>query len=174
MGKKVCTSCGIEKDLNSGFYAHAGMLDGHLNKCKECVKSRVKNHRANNDSTRKYDRWRYYNVPERAEHAKNQRKKWAEDNPERYYEGKKQWIKNNPLKRKAHVAVGNAIRSGKLIKEPCVICGSEKVDAHHDDYDKPLEVIWLCRTHHQERHRKYEVPKTTKTHLRSTKPSANT
>jgi hypothetical protein len=46
-----------------------------------------------------------------------------------------------------------AIRAGKLVREPCAVCGEEKVDAHHDDYSKPLDVLWLCRLHHNRRHR---------------------
>ena len=34
---KKCIACGIEKDL-SEYYKHSEMKDGHLNKCKECVK----------------------------------------------------------------------------------------------------------------------------------------
>lgn len=46
-----------------------------------------------------------------------------------------------------------AIRNGILVRQSCEVCGtSEKVEAHHDDYNKPLEVRWLCRTHHDEHH----------------------
>ncbi|MFC3331681.1 hypothetical protein ACFOEM_04310 [Paenalcaligenes hominis] len=34
----------------------------------------------------------------------------------------------------------------------CEVCGKSKVDAHHDDYSKPLEVRWLCREHHMQHH----------------------
>ncbi len=58
----------------------------------------------------------------------------------------------NPEKYKAHTAVGNAIRDGKLKKLSCNVCGNNKVHAHHNDYSKPLEVIWLCSLHHARKH----------------------
>ena len=36
----------------------------------------------------------------------------------------------------------------------CSQCGVEgRIEAHHPDYSKPLEVVWLCRIHHVEAHR---------------------
>ena len=47
-----------------------------------------------------------------------------------------------------------ARKCGILVKKPCEICGTESdVQAHHDDYKKPLGVRWLCRTHHNEYHK---------------------
>jgi hypothetical protein len=43
---------------------------------------------------------------------------------------------------------------GKLIKQPCAVCGDPNSQKHHPDYSKPLEVIWLCPDHHHELHRK--------------------
>jgi len=48
--------------------------------------------------------------------------------------------------------VHTALRQGKLIRQPCEICGAIKVDAHHDDYSRPLNVRWLCRSHHRLHH----------------------
>lgn len=46
-----------------------------------------------------------------------------------------------------------ALKSGHLIKQPCEECGQiEGVDGHHPDYDKPLDIIWLCRLHHAREH----------------------
>lgn len=46
-----------------------------------------------------------------------------------------------------------AVASGKIEKGNCARCASPLVHAHHEDYTKPLEVIWLCPYHHSERHR---------------------
>jgi len=48
----------------------------------------------------------------------------------------------------------HAIRMGRLEKQPCVICGAMEVDAHHEVYDNPLNVVWLCEKHHREIHKK--------------------
>jgi hypothetical protein len=37
-------------------------------------------------------------------------------------------------------------------KQPCRECGAINVEAHHADYSKPLDVIWLCHKHHVEFH----------------------
>jgi hypothetical protein len=45
-----------------------------------------------------------------------------------------------------------AIRDGRLIRKACQICGNLKAEGHHDDYDRPLEVQWLCKSHHGKLH----------------------
>lgn len=50
--------------------------------------------------------------------------------------------------RESHSIVSKAIRTGALTRKPCEICGAVRVEAHHRDYRKPLEVNWLCRKHH--------------------------
>jgi len=56
--------------------------------------------------------------------------------------------KRNLLKRRAWEA------AAKLPKKPCEVCGKDKhIHKHHDDYKKPLEVVYLCVVHHKARHR---------------------
>ena len=43
------------------------------------------------------------------------------------------------------------VRRGKLKRQPCEVCGFP-AQMHHDDYSKPLQVRWLCSTHHQDIH----------------------
>jgi hypothetical protein len=61
----------------------------------------------------------------------------------------------------AHNAVGNAKRKSLLVKKACLICGRIDVQAHHENYAKPLDIIWLCKEHHIERH--YEIRRTVPT-----------
>lgn len=56
--------------------------------------------------------------------------------------------KRYPERVRARQIVADAIRSGRLVKENCIFCGSDQVQAHHDDYSKPLDVKWMCRPHH--------------------------
>lgn len=66
-------------------------------------------------------------------------------------------VKNSEAAR-AHALVAAAIKSGQLVPEPCKVCGDEKTVAHHEDYVKPLEVVWLCRKHHRARHKEIGAP----------------
>lgn len=45
-----------------------------------------------------------------------------------------------------------ALRNRTLVKNNCEYCGESKVQAHHHDYSKPLEVIWLCQKCHSDLH----------------------
>ena len=54
--------------------------------------------------------------------------------------------------KRVHGIVTKAIARGRLIREPCEICGANDTEAHHDDYNKPLSVRWLCPAHHREWH----------------------
>lgn len=57
-----------------------------------------------------------------------------------------------PLQHKARIAVNQAIKRGKLERQPCEICDEPKTDAHHPDYSKSLDVNWYCRKHHVDLH----------------------
>lgn len=110
------------------------MSDGHLNFCKTCVKARVRKHRRANESVRDYDRARA-KTPKRRKNAKHINQQWRQKNEAAY---------------RAQTAVNNAVRDGRLTKEPCYFCGEARVHAHHKDYAEPLEVTWLCaKCHHR-------------------------
>jgi hypothetical protein len=139
MASKTCFKCGVEKPL-SEFYAHKMMADGHLNKCKACAKNDVHEHRHGKGRERvlAYDRERG-GSPDRM--AKN-RKIAAE------------WRSRHPKRRSAQMILGNAVRGGRITPWP--VCAlpecTLKPEAHHPDYDQPLDVVWLCRAHHMQAH----------------------
>ncbi len=48
--------------------------------------------------------------------------------------------------------VRKALNNGIIKRMPCQECGQADTDAHHEDYSKPLDITWLCRSHHNKRH----------------------
>lgn len=58
------------------------------------------------------------------------------------------------LKYLAQQEANRVIKKGELKKGKCKLCKSIKVEVHHEDYTKPLKVIWLCRKCHSFIHRK--------------------
>ena len=134
---KECFKCKTVKPLED-FYKHSQMADGHLNKCKACTKNDVNTHRSDNlERIREYDRARGKNK-ERLKHSAAVTKAWRAEDSRR---------------QKAHSAVSNAIKKGTLIRRSCERCNCEKTVAHHDDYDFPLDVMWLCQPCHKQRHK---------------------
>lgn len=125
--EKVCKKCNKSKPITE-FYKDKTYTDGYKTRCKSCASRLKKDYRYNPDT-------------------RQLRRQQEVENNRRYYE-------RHPVKAKAHRAVMYALKHGKLIKSPCEVCGSLVVQAHHDDYSKPLSVRWLCRQHHMELHTK--------------------
>jgi hypothetical protein len=136
MSQKTCFKCGISKPL-SEFYPHSAMSDGYLGKCKECTKKGVRDNRASHRvQYSKYDRARLARPERQAQRRESKRKSRV----------------LHPEKIKARMAVTNAIRDGRLVRGRCEYCGTDKqVQAHHDDYSRPLDVRWQCFKCHRER-----------------------
>lgn len=123
---KTCARCNAIKPTDD-FYARQ-------NVCKECVKARVReNYRANRDHYVAYDK-RREQEGNRKDFKATALKKHRTTHPDKY---------------RARTAVNNAIRDGRLIRQPCQNCGTtQNVHAHHHDYSKPLDVEWLCKDCH--------------------------
>jgi hypothetical protein len=131
---KKCFKCNEVKVLDC-FYKHPSMPDGHVNKCKECNKKDVRENRLKNvDYYRSYDR----------ERGNRQNKEYRD-----------KYKIEQPKKYKAHSMISNAIRDGRLKREDrCSLCSSDQhVHAHHDDYDYPMSVRWLCCICHNKWHK---------------------
>lgn len=72
----------------------------------------------------------------------------------------RKWRQSHPLTESQRVKdiarsrVSVALSRGHLTRQPCEVCGStDRLEAHHDDYDRPLDVRWFCRLHHLAHHR---------------------
>lgn len=132
---KTCTKCG-ESLPRSEFYAHPLKGDGLMGTCKECHRRTVAaNRTAKRSQYAAYERERFRR-PQRRERLAEYQLRMREAHPER---------------RAARIAVGNALRDGRLTREPCRACGTTiRVQAHHADYSRPLDVEWLCFKHHRE------------------------
>ena len=57
-----------------------------------------------------------------------------------------------PERVSARDLAARAIRSGKIVRKPCEVCGNKTVHAHHADYTKPYEIEWLCPDDHRAYH----------------------
>ena len=113
------------------------MPDGTVNKCKDCTKKRVKAYAAS-ERGKEVDRKRQ---------QKPARKEWM---------GKHSVLmrEKHKGKRSCRVKFWTEYKKGTIKKTPCIECGTEAlVEAHHSDYNKPYDVMWLCSLHHKEWHR---------------------
>lgn len=122
MVMKTCFKCGQEKPL-SEFYKHSQMADGHLNKCKECTKADKRRH--------------------------------DELYPEAVLDTRIAVNSKNPSHENAYRVVEAALNAGVLTKpEYCQGCGKSgsesRLGAHHQDYSKPLGVVWVCAKCHRQ------------------------
>lgn len=97
-----------------------------------------------------------YRIEHRAELAERERL-WRARNPEKAKENQAAWTSSwrarNPEKYDAQQKLQAAVRHGRITRQPCEACGQEPAHGHHEDYSKPLDVVWLCAAHHRERHK---------------------
>lgn len=92
-------------------------------------------------------RWEARNPGVSAARARDRRDQTREYERNRY--------QNDPVfreKKKARNMVLIRIARGTLERQPCEVCGEGEAQAHHDDYTRPLDVRWLCDTHHRLHH----------------------
>lgn len=59
-------------------------------------------------------------------------------------------IENNFYKQLARYKLNTEVRKGNILKPIiCSVCKqTKKIEGHHPDYTKPLDVIWCCRSCH--------------------------
>lgn len=139
MNNKTCPKCGESKPLEQ-FYKYSSSKDGLQSYCGVCARARV-------------CQWNRDN-PGRSSLRRQQRRK---NNPDRM---RKLDTKHKARHRKRHrdraVArqmITTRLQNGGLTPDPCTVCSTtENIQSHHPDYSKPLEVVWLCKKHHQDLH----------------------
>lgn len=133
--QKTCFKCNCTLDI-SEFYKHSRMADGHLGKCKNCTRRDVSQNRS--------EKREYYSLYERDRCKQPERHQYKIEQERKHRQA-------NPQKYKARQMVGNAIRDGKVLRQPCQLCGNPKSQAHHEDYGKPFDVVWACFKCHREK-----------------------
>lgn len=79
-------------------------------------------------------------------------KVYYENNKNRLSQYHKERRLKFPERHKANDLVNKAIKNGEMKRGPCVVCGTLKSEGHHEDYSKPLDVVWLCAVHHAQHH----------------------
>lgn len=132
--------------------ADAEFYSGVRTRCKQCHKAAIKQNRADRaDYYKAYDRKRYREQDQRKEAARQSAK--SDAGVKSRARSAARLRKTNPEKFRARNAVNNAIRDGRLERRPCFFCGSqENLQAHHEDYNHPLDVVWLCAACHGKLH----------------------
>jgi hypothetical protein len=148
---KVCSICSEMLPL-SQFYTQASAPLGVSPACKACLAvTKRKHYEANKEKyaarQKEYNRKNResINAASRSYRAKNKQKK---------KEARKRYDAKYPLRPLAQGALFRAVSSGCLHRpEECSECGMECVpQGHHNDYSKPLDVIWLCPQCHANYH----------------------
>lgn len=132
---KTCGHCKVEKPVIE-FHKSRCQPDGLAGNCKPCCAEWKRAYRARNaEVLREYDRERAKS-PEREQQLLVNRKRYRQRHAE---------------KSKVHGIFSYAVRLGIVKPQPCLVCG-EKAHGHHPDYDRPLDVVWLCPQHHKDAH----------------------
>lgn len=147
--EKLCRKCETVKPLTE-FHGMKRNSDGKQSHCKQCqVKAKIKL-RATSPIYVLKER-----IASRARKAIRPSIRTAEQTKANNAAMRKKY----PEKDKARAMLNNAIAAGQVVRGSCQVCGIENAEAHHPDYAKPLEVMWLCQKHHKELHVKINEQK---------------
>lgn len=150
--ERKCYVCKEIKDLVL-FSRSKNKCMGYSYICKKCTNKKNKEYRLSHlEYFRNYDK----NYSRENKEKNNERQRKYNKDPKRkeymreYHKIHKTNCKTDKIR--ARVKLNAKIQRGTMIKSPCSICGNIKSEAHHSDYLKPFEVIWLCKEHHTELH----------------------
>jgi hypothetical protein len=170
---KKCSTCRIIKE-DSEFYKDKTMKNGLHPKCKSCSKLLREKYRISG----KIKEWdSKYNNSIKGNTARSiYKKKWYSENLNRIhdynnspymkkkkYNYTKQYRIKNKEKFRAYNILGEAVRSGRINKQnSCSVCkiSGVVIEAHHYDYSKPLDVVWVCNKCHKNIHKLEKIVET--------------
>lgn len=151
MEEKQCIDCNQLKPISEFYQKGEGKYRAV---CKDCYRKRY------SKSWKKYYqkhkdeillRVRKYYIANR-DRILERYKKWCKTEKakkiirEKEKKRRRRWLQKVRCRELFHYY----LKTGKIKRGVCEICGSEEVEAHHDDYSKPLQVRWLCPKHHRE------------------------
>lgn len=136
-----CKGCGITKSLNEMHRIKQGKYIFYTH-CKKCHNEYHRILRRTTWREKSIESCRRYYLKNKKRILKRQRK--AKVLTLQTKAGRK--------KDKAHQYIAYQKRMGKLIPQPCELCRNPKTEAHHDNYDKPKEIRWLCVDCHKQVH----------------------
>lgn len=136
MESKKCSRCGRKLPLTA-FNRNKRNADGLQERCRECCSE--------------YNRQRYASNPDRFKESARRRRNM---HPDMDLATRIKACTKNPTKKNAYMALDAAVRAGVLTRpHVCSGCGcpdtEHRIEAHHYDYTKPLDVIWLCTPCHR-------------------------
>lgn len=150
---KECFLCHEKKPLGL-FYNDKRKVDGKKASCKKCTDLQKKKWIERNPEKERALRRDQFNL----EIYRERVARWMKDPKKKAAvraRAKACRERGGPLKTQARSKLKHAVKMGLLIRpSKCQACGEEKkVEGHHPDYTKPLEVEWMChrchcRTHH--------------------------
>ena len=131
---RKCTNCSRILPLNKDNFhsVKTRVFNGFTYRCRSCEKLR--------------DKLRTKNSKARVVSNRKRTKRYQENNQDKII---------------ARITLRRAVSAGVIKKDECSManisdCCFGKIEAHHDDYNRPLDVRWLCKYHHTKQH--YKTP----------------
>lgn len=133
--KKTCSKCKRSLSIKR-FYREKR---GYLGRRGDCIECNIRKSRA-------------YQKTLKGSIAFNAgKRRWAKS--PRGKASRKRYVERNRIKMYARGVLRRAVQNGEIKRGKCVVRGCKKpTHGHHEDYTKPLDVIWMCERHHKDYH----------------------
>ncbi len=127
----LCRKCNLARHVSNFYYSSLKVKSYTCKRCSVDTQSAE---------------WRDANK----ERLKIYCQEWREKNRLKVRKYKQEYHQRKRKECSARGKLTYAVKTGKIMKYPCEVCGNIRSEAHHEDYDKPLDVKWLCKKHHRE------------------------